>query len=324
MSDMANASPERAKDIRAAAAAWLERRQRGHWNDADQAAFEAWLAASMHHSTAYWRVADAWNRADRLRVLGAPMRATAAPQRKATPWILRAVAAAVVVAVAGGAAYTTYFAAPAPKSYSTTVGGRETLAFADGSEIDLNTDTVVRTAVTREKRMVWLDRGEAYFRIKHDAAHPFVVIAGGHRVTDLGTQFIVRREEGRLEVSLVEGRAQVAAANGSLRPKTLKPGDVLVATANTMAVTKKAAETLTDKLGWRQGVIIFRHTTLADAAAEFNRYSSSHLAVEGDAVARLTVVGTFRANDMKSFVEVAQTIFGLKVEHRDNEIVLSR
>src|SRR6185437_15025238 len=54
---------------------------------------EAWLAASMHHSTAYWRVADAWNRADRLRVLGAPMRATAAPQRKATPWILRAVAA---------------------------------------------------------------------------------------------------------------------------------------------------------------------------------------------------------------------------------------
>jgi transmembrane sensor len=324
MSDATNASPQRAKDMRTTAAAWLERRQRGNWSDADQAEFDAWLAMSMHHRTAYWRVADAWNRADRLRVLGTPMRTTAVPAKKAAPWILRAAAAAVVVAVAGGAAYTNYFSAPAHKSYSTTVGGRETLAFADGSEIDLNTDTVVRTAVTREKRMVWLDKGEAYFRIKHDAAHPFVVIAGGHRVTDLGTEFIVRREEGRLEVSLVEGRAQVDAANGSVRPKTLIPGDVLVATANTMAVTKKAQETLNDKLGWRQGVIVFRHTTLADAAAEFNRYSNAHLAIDGDAVARLTVVGTFRANDMKSFVEVAQTIFGLKVEKRDNEIVLSR
>jgi len=317
-------APERAKDVRAAAAAWLERRERGAWSNDQQTAFDAWMNASLQHRTAYWRVADAWHRTDRLRVLGAPMRAQAASPKKTAPWLFRGMAAALVVAMAGGVAYKTYFANPAAKTYSTTIGGRETLAFADGSEIDLNTDTVVRTAVSRDKRMVWLDKGEAYFRIKHDAAHPFVVIAGGHRVTDLGTQFIVRREEGRLEVSLVEGRAQVDAANGSVRPETLKPGDVLVATATTMAVTKKAPAVLTDKLGWRQGVIVFRHTTLADAAAEFNRYSNTQLVIKGGETAHLTVVGTFRANDMTSFVEVAQTIFGLKAARRDNEIVLSR
>jgi transmembrane sensor len=315
---------ERASEIRIAAASWLERRQRGDWSDEQQAEFDAWLGQSMQHRTAYWRVADAWNRADRLRVLGAPMRRQVAPAKKSASWLLRAVAAAVIVAATGGAAYKTYVAVPAAKTYSTTVGGRETLAFADGSEIDLNTDTVVRAAVTREKRTVWLDKGEAFFRIKHDAAHPFVVIAGGHRVTDLGTQFAVRRYRGRLEVSLVEGRAQVDATNGSVQPATLKPGDVLVATATTMAVTRKTATTLSDKLGWRKGVIVFRHTTLADAAAEFNRYSNTQLSIKGDAVARLTVVGTFRANDMASFVEVAQTIFGLKAERRGNEIVLSR
>lgn len=321
---MSEASVERARDVRAAAAAWLERRQRGDWNDAQQAELDVWLSVSMQHRTAYWRVADAWNRADRLRVLGAPMRVRAAAPKMTDSWLFRTVAAAVVVAATGIAAYQIRFPATETKTYSTTVGGRETLAFADGSEIDLNTDTIVRTAITREKRMVWLDRGEAYFRIKHDAAHPFTVMAGRHRVTDLGTQFIVRREAERLEVSLLEGKAQVDAVGGNLRPATLKPGDVLVATAATMAVTRKAASILADDLGWRQGVIVFRHTTLDAAAAEFNRYNNTHLSIKGDAVARLTVVGTFRVNDVKSFVEVAQTIFGLKTERHDGEIVLSR
>ena len=35
-------------------------------------------------------------------------------------------------------------------------------------------------------RMAWLDKGEAYFRIQHDSAHPFVVMAAGRRVMDLG------------------------------------------------------------------------------------------------------------------------------------------
>ncbi len=314
-----------AKDVRAAAAIWLERRQRGDWNPKDQSELDIWLAQSMAHRTAYWRVADAWTRADRLKVLGTPMRERPAQtQHKSfTPWFFRIAAAAVVVG-AVGAAVMAYVSKPAQQTYGTTIGGRETLAFADGTEIDLNTDTVLRASVTREHRQVWLDKGEAYFRIKHDAAHPFVVIAGGHRVTDLGTQFIVRRDGNRVEVSLMEGRAQVDAPSSAVRPTTLKPGDVLVATANTMSVTQKPPRMLSDQLGWRQGVIVFRHTTLADAAFEFNRYSNRKLTVADGDVGRLTVVGTFRANDMTSFVEVARTIFGLKVERRGDETVLSR
>ena len=75
--------------------------------------------------------------------------------------------------------------------FSTEVGGHETVTFSDGTRIELNTNTVLRARMTTAQRTVWLDKGEAYFQVKHDPAHPLTVIAG-HRVTDLGTEFLVR------------------------------------------------------------------------------------------------------------------------------------
>ena len=50
--------------------------------------------------------------------------------------------------------------------------------FADGSRIELNTNTVLRARMTTDQRIVWLEKGEAYFRIKHDSTHPFIVMVG--------------------------------------------------------------------------------------------------------------------------------------------------
>src|SRR3546814_18300530 len=78
--------------------------------------------------------------------------------------------------------------------YDTPVGGQRLIALADGSQIELNTKTVVRTAVSKTLRRVWLDNGEVFFEIAHDAAHPFVIFAGPKRITVLGTNFSVRRD----------------------------------------------------------------------------------------------------------------------------------
>ncbi len=43
--------------------------------------------------------------------------------------------------------------------------------------MELNTDTRLRTAVDSHARRVWLDRGEAYFEVAHDASRPFAVVA---------------------------------------------------------------------------------------------------------------------------------------------------
>ena len=314
------------KQVRMEAASWLERRQRPEWNAEDQTALDAWLAADPAHMVSYLRVEAAWNRANRLGALRQPMRASnaaQAPRRSFTRFLNMAAAVIGTVAVMGGIA-ATYMLMPEQKSYTTQVGGHEILALKDGSQIELNTSTVVRVSQTKGERKVWLDKGEAYFRIKHDAAHPFVVMVGGHRVTDLGTTFLVRRDKDSVKVALIEGLAQFDGGTADGQHATLKPGDVVVASAKQMSLKKEDTNDLATGLGWRHGLLIFKYTTLADAAAEFNRYNDRKLVIADPAVGRLKIVGTFATNNVAAFADVAEDVLHLKVTHSEDQIVIAR
>ncbi|HVP84204.1 MAG TPA: FecR domain-containing protein [Rhizomicrobium sp.] len=314
------------KQVRMEAAGWLERRQRPEWNAEDQSALDAWLAADPAHMVSYLRVEAAWNRANRLGALRQPMRASnaaQAPRRSFTRFLNMAAAVIGTVAVVGGIA-ATYMLMPEQKSYTTQVGGHEILALKDGSQIELNTSTVVRVSQNKGERKVWLDKGEAYFRIKHDAAHPFVVMVGGHRVTDLGTTFLVRRDKDSVKVALIEGLAQFDGGTADGQHAMLKPGDVVVASAKQMSLKKEDTGDLATGLGWRHGLLIFKYTTLADAAAEFNRYNDRKLVIADPAVGRLKIVGTFATNNVAAFADVAEDVLHLKVTHSEDQIVIAR
>jgi transmembrane sensor len=235
------------------------------------------------------------------------------------------IAAAVVVTAAVSIGGSLIALHREQQTFATTIGGREALSLVDGSKIELNTDTVLRMAEGSSQRKVWLDKGEAYFDIKHDAAHPFVVMVAGHRVTDLGTKFIVRQEGDRVEVKLLEGSARLDANDGApAQTAVLKPGDVAIATANATSVTKRPVKELANDLGWRRGVLMFDHTTLAQAVAEFNRYSRQKIVIADPQIAKLEIGGTFPSDDVKLFGRATHIALGLHVEERGNAIVISQ
>jgi transmembrane sensor len=235
------------------------------------------------------------------------------------------IAAAVVVTAAVSVGGSLLALHQENQTFATTIGGREALSLVDGSKIELNTDTVLRMAEGSSQRKVWLDKGEAYFDIKHDAAHPFVVMVGSHRITDLGTKFIVRQDGDRVEVKLLEGSARLDANDGA-RSQTavLKPGDVAIATADAMSVTKKPLKELANELGWRRGVLMFDHTTLAEAVVEFNRYNRQKIVIADPQIARLEIGGTFPSDDVKLFGRAAHIALGLHVEERNNTVIISQ
>ena len=319
-----NSPDPKAQSINEIASAWLERVNAGNWTDENQAELDAWLAESSARRAAYWRLEDAWSNASRLSALHVPMRQPALQQR-ILPILARTAAVIAIVGVAGIVA-AKYFGTPESQTYTTGLGGRETLALSDGSRIELNTGTELRLAADGTQRKVWLDKGEAFFDIKHDASRPFVVITAGHRITDLGTKFVVREAADSLEVTLVEGRARFESADTAIKPQLafLSPGDVVVATATSMDVTRKSQKDLSAELGWRRGVLVFRHTTLAEAAAEFNRYNTQRLVIGDEKTASLQINGTFKNDDAASFAGTARAVFGLRVEKRGDEIVLSQ
>lgn len=316
-----------AKDVRMNAARWLERRQRDDWSEEDQVELDTWLSSSLANRTAYWRVKDSWVRADRLRALGTPALEAnkVEPSRPFLPLIFKLAAGIAAVAILG-VGTAALFRTTNEHTYSTDIGGRELLSFADGTRIELNTNTVLRTRMTTQERTVWLDKGEAYFRVKHDARHPFVVYAGARRITDLGTAFLVRREMRHLDVALLEGRVRVGATDSLTHSQNalLVPGDEAVATAHSLYVEHKGASTLQNEVSWRRGVLTFKYTPLADAVAELNRYNRQKLVVADPALAHTTIYGIFPTDDVEAFVDVVKHVLGLHVARHNGNIVILR
>jgi transmembrane sensor len=312
----------RTQNLNAEAAAWLARVNAGNWADEDQAKLDAWLAQSRGNRVAYWRLEAAWSEAARLAALRHPPVETG----RRLPIMLVRIAAVVGIATILGAVGANYLLTPRIKSYATGIGGHETLKLSDGSRIELNTNTQVRLAKVDGTRQVWLDRGEAYFQIKHDPAHPFVVIAGARKITDLGTKFLVRDDTKNIEVALLQGRVRFdnGGHTGPLQSVALTPGDVVMASAESVSVTKRPVKELESELAWRRGLLVFNYTTLAGAAAEFNRYNAKKIVVTDPAAARLTIIGEFPVNGVDLFGRVATRILGVRVEDQNGELVISR
>lgn len=319
---MSVASLSDAKEVKSRAADWLERRVCENWGETDQAELEAWLSQSPAHRVAYLRLESVWSRTYRL----APLRGATheGERRRILPRFTRIAASGLAVAlVAVGAAL--FLSAPKEQTYATGIGGHRIVMLADGSRIELNTNTVLRARIGDRSRAIWLDRGEAFFQVHHDAARPFTVLAGNRRVTDLGTQFLIRRDTARLEVAVMEGRVRFENGdNAQAHAALLTPGDVAVSDANSVSITRKPVQKLANEIGWRHGVLVFEHATLASAAAEFNRYNRQKLVVLDPSVARMTIDGTFQTDKVDAFTDLAKEVLGLRVENRGDQAVIAR
>lgn len=309
-------------EINTTAANWIERRDRDEWSETDQSDLNTWLDQSPAHRAAFWRLEAAWKDTNRLTAFKPSSRHAAQTRTVASRPIFKFAAAVLLLAVCGGATVL-YMTTPDWKSYSTTIGGREILTLGDGTKIELNTDSAVRVAQTAHSRNVWLDKGEAYFDVTHDATRPFTVMVGDRRITDLGTKFIIRRDTDRLKVAVLDGRVQLEPKNGETKPTVLTQGDVIVATNTKLTHSRAPSKQLEADLGWRTGVLVFNDRTLADVAAEFNRYNTRKLIVADEKAAQTRIAGTFRADNIDAFVNTAHRVLGLKVEKRGQDIAIS-
>ena len=317
--------------IEAQAASWLAKRDEPGWSAEEQQALDSWLEASAAHQAAYWRLEHGWNR---IGAAAAPAQdldwyedEAPTPRRR---WLAMALAASLV-AMVGAYTQIDWSGADSPplvaeQRFDTARGERKLAALADGSRIELNTGSTLRAAIGAGAREVWLDRGEAYFSIAKRDGQRFIVHAGDRTITVLGTKFNVRREGGKLVLSVIEGRVSLADANtGSTgRAVVVTGGDRAVADGASTVVTADLGDRIAQAASWRDGVLTFDQSTLAEAAAEFNRYNTVQVEVTDPALAQEKMIGRFRTNEPDAFARAAAQILGARAEIGNDRIILSR
>jgi len=304
------------------AALWRHRQEQPGWSADDQALLDAWLEESTAHRVAWLRIEYGWQKVGRLASLRSPAApATTARRRLSRFWRPTAMAAGLALAIGlGSLVATDSFTRHA---YVTEVGGHATVPLADGTKIELNTNTKLRASLAEKQRTVWLDRGEAYFEVAHDASRPFVVYAGARKVTVLGTKFSVRRDGDRVVVAVVDGRVRVDEVKEKKPPAIVTRGDTVIAEPAATLVTPKSIDRVESELAWRRGLLEFDKSTLGDAAQEINRYNRKQLVVEDPQAGAIRITGSFEAENVDAFARLLRQAFGLNVQENGDEIRIS-
>lgn len=314
-----------AHDIETIAATWLARREEPSWSQDDEARLQSWLDQSYAHKAAFWRLECGWRAADRMRAIGPESGITRRVRWTGYDnWRVLALAASIAgIAIVIPVIRQVPTASPVPISnFQTPIGGQRRVALVDGSVVELNTATAIRTAVSQKQRDVWLDRGEAFFSVHHINV-PFVVHAGPQLVTVLGTKFSVTRSGERVRVAVTEGRVRVTEAKmeEASPSATITRGDILDAEGSSTLVVQNA-EKVERSLAWRDGMLRFDSTPLSDAAAEFNRYNQRKIIVSGKAGA-ITIGGSFKPSNVSAFARLLHDAYGLRVEETSTETKIS-
>ena len=307
------------------AAEYFERQRCGEWGDTDRAELDAWLAESILHNIAWLRVLGIAARADRLAALNAlELKKAGRGARFAfRRFMIPLLAAASIALIAPfSIPFVNSLLRPPAHSFSTDVGGRTLLRFVDGTEFELNTDTTLRYRMTSTERTVWLDKGEAWFHVAHKATNPFRLFVGKHRITDLGTEFLVRRTPGSMEVALLNGRASLSTEGA--QTAMLRPGDDAIATSVSVSVTRRTPQELADELAWRRGMLVFRDTRLDEAVREINRYSTVKLVIADPSIAGLKFNGEIKNDNLQDFLSLAEIMMQLRADREGKLILLSR
>lgn len=296
----------------------------GEADSAQRAQVEHWVAASpgnakeLKRLRAVWSLAEvtgdavdvdvdaAWNKV-KERTMGTPV-IRLRPARGAWGWLAAAAAVAALVLV--GRMLMT----PAPQEL---MAANEYLSAAlnDSSHVVLSPGARI-VATMGDERRVQLT-GQAYFEVKRDEQHPFIVQAGAVDVTVLGTAFEVTAVEGNDTVRVRVRHGRVGVHVGEL--------DTLILTAGQEARWVKRSNIL-ERIGsgpverWAGRIIQFNNAPLQQVVEELNEVYGTRIALGNDSIAGCPLTASFGDEPIDEIVRIIAGTFGFAVERTEANV----
>ena len=314
--------------------------------------FTEWAHTSRLHSKRIQQLAAEWDKLNVLTELTVPL---AQPRRRwlAGPSWSRLGRAAVTAAVlAGVIAGVLYWYVPDPITdtngfYATAIGDQASATLVDGSVVLLNTNTQIRVAYDQNFRNIHLLQGEAHFSVAENDEKPFRVFAGLGRIDAVGTAFAVYLRGDLVDVTVTEGRVNLASTYGPLdtvsgfaaqNTPVSRLGELVAGQAATITRMDEEANSggilndlrvveareMSKLLSWREGVLIFSGEPLEDVVEQISRYTSVEIEFSDPDVRSIRIGGRFPVGETDIMLNALEEDFGLRViRASNNQIIVS-
>lgn len=231
----------------------------------------------------------------------------------------------------------------AEKKVSAPYGPPRETTLPDSSVVWLNAGSRIRYAgnFIQGKREVYLD-GEAYFKVKEDAGHPFMVHAGNITISVLGTEFNVRayQDENRIETTLINGKVQVQIA-GTPDKKIVLTADEKLTVINQQfclsgtkttkrkelsfqvkEVTPSKTITPIPEVAWLQDKLAFEDEPFAELSKKLERRYAVHIIFSDTSLKTERLSGIFENESIQSALKILQMTTPFVYKIQDDTVYL--
>lgn len=212
--------------------------------------------------------------------------------------------------------------APQFQEYVTGTGQRKQLTLKDGTVIALNSATHLRIYQDDPNiRKVEITDGEAFFKVRHDPAHPFLIISAGVITRVLGTSFNIRAYKGLedLSVAVLEGKVQVADSVRILG--VLQEQQKLVFNQHRKTYAIQPLEG--DVAAWQQGKLLFRNTSFEEMAQLMHKSYGIYIQSADNRIKQKKFTATLPLSlSAVKAAEVLASIHQFKIKQRRDTIEL--
>jgi len=302
--DRLNPSPDDA--ITDAAAHWCMRLHADDCTLVEREAFARWLAADPRHADEYQAMLEIWQTADLLprsaTVIDFNPPSQRLPQRR--NWRPMASAAALALLALPLAGWVGWEQGWLPNHYQhfSASDNTQTVQLSDGSTVELNLNSELTYLNYKDRRQVTLKRGEAFFKVQHDSAHPFIVHAAHGQTRVTGTQFNVWKYEDQVKVTLVQGSVLVSS-NGSTGGYRLGPGMQASYRTGDFEPQMAQSDDYGNSLAWRSGKLVLDNLSLEQALPVINRYLEKPLLLADASTGRIRISGIYNTREVGRLVD---------------------
>ncbi|WP_018984620.1 FecR family protein [Salinimonas chungwhensis] len=335
-------------DIYEQASVWVSRIDRGLSGEEEQA-FQDWLNSSQGHRRILFELASLW---DDMSVLGklqevAPVQQPVLPQKQRLGLYRyrHGIAASVIVTALCFMllGLVPWLNSPEPSGthvaqrVATAIGEQRDIKLADGTLVQLNTNTVVETDFSGAIRRVVLKQGEAHFTVAHDYYRPFIVEAGANTVTAIGTAFNMQlTEQDGFELVVTEGKVLVrelsdatlsSDATALINPDVSADKQLLVSgeKANVKGEISERrrlnADVMQQDLAWQEGMIVFTGEPLEAALKEIGRYTPVTFEIMDENLRGKRVAGYFKVGDISGLLAALRNSFDISHKRAEGLVI---
>lgn len=296
------------------AAAWVDWSARPDVSTAEAAAFERWMGESEAHRRAFADLAALW-RSDALGEAAADLATAPRRRQRSSPWRFALPSAVAAACAALAVLYTPWMD---HRTLETARAQPRDMALADGSTVRLSGGARLVVRHSPMRRWATLERGEAFFDVRHDG-RAFVVAAGEGQVQVMGTAFNVDRlSSGRTEVALYRGAVRVRGR--SKETMDLQPGDRVILERGRL---ERAPGLRVARPDWIDGWFDTQDASLGHLVEEIDRFSTKPITID-PAARRIRISGRFQVGEPRSVLALIEAAYGVRVVEDSERIRIER